>query len=50
MEKLIRIAQHPLIKMLVVSMDATIVRVTDKPKPRCDSNADLILKKETDDV
>ncbi len=48
MDKLIRVAKHPLIKMLVVSMDATIVRVTDRPKPRCNSNADLVLKKETE--
>ena len=50
MDKLIQIAKHPLIKMLIVSMDATVVRVTDRPKPRCDSNADMVLKKETEDV
>ncbi len=50
MDKLIRIAKHPLIKMLIVSMDATIVRVADKPRPRCDSNADMALKKESGDA
>ena len=39
-----------MIKMLTMAMDATIVRVQDRPKIRCDSNTDMILKKEGDDV